>query len=125
MFAWWVTASGRATLYSYVISHRPAPGFADDAPYAIAVVELEEGPRMMTNLVHVEATPENVANFTYPLARAVKFYINRGPEIPADPNVVEFLRFILSREGQALVAREGDFLPLTAAVAREQLKALE
>ena len=56
----WVTASGRATLYSYVISHRPAPGFADDAPYAIAVVELEEGPRMMTNLVHVEATPENL-----------------------------------------------------------------
>lgn len=49
-------ASGRATLYSYVISHRPAPGF--EAPYAIAVVELEEGPRMMTNLVDVEQTPE-------------------------------------------------------------------
>ncbi|MCP4007066.1 MAG: Zn-ribbon domain-containing OB-fold protein [bacterium] len=49
-------ASGRATLYSYVINHRPAPGF--DAPYAIAVVQLEEGPRMMTNLVEVEQTPE-------------------------------------------------------------------
>jgi ribonucleoside-diphosphate reductase beta chain len=35
----WFTASGRATLYSYVINHRPAPGFEDDAPYAIAVVE--------------------------------------------------------------------------------------
>jgi uncharacterized protein len=47
----WVTVSGRATLYSYVISHRPAPGFAGDGPYAIAVVELEEGVRMMTNVV--------------------------------------------------------------------------
>jgi uncharacterized OB-fold protein len=56
----WVQASGRATLYSYVISHRPAPGFEDDAPYAIAVVELEEGPRMMTNIVGVEITPENL-----------------------------------------------------------------
>ena len=56
----WVTVSGRATLYSYVINHRPAPGFEADAPYAIAVVELEEGPRMMTNIVGVENTPENL-----------------------------------------------------------------
>ncbi|MCB1028354.1 MAG: Zn-ribbon domain-containing OB-fold protein [Microthrixaceae bacterium] len=49
-------ASGRATLYSYVISHRPHPGF--DGPYSIAVVQLEEGPRMMTNIVGCEQTPE-------------------------------------------------------------------
>ncbi|GAA4532593.1 Zn-ribbon domain-containing OB-fold protein [Nonomuraea ferruginea] len=54
----WVRASGRATLYSYVINHRPAPGF--EGPYAIAVVELEEGVRMMTNLVGVEPAPENL-----------------------------------------------------------------
>lgn len=52
------TASGRATLYSYVISHRPAPGFEQDAPYSIAVVQLEEGPRMMTNIVGCPQTPE-------------------------------------------------------------------
>lgn len=56
----WVRASGRARLYSYVINHRPAPGFADDGPHAIAVVELEEGPRMMTNLVGVPNTPEDL-----------------------------------------------------------------
>ncbi|SDK91927.1 Zn-ribbon domain-containing OB-fold protein [Nonomuraea jiangxiensis] len=56
----WVRASGRATLYSYVINHRPAPGFEDEAPYAIAVVELEEGVRMMTNLVGVPNTPDNL-----------------------------------------------------------------
>jgi len=49
-------ASGRATLLSYVIHHRPAPGFTP--PYAIAVVELEEGPRLMTNIVDCEQTPE-------------------------------------------------------------------
>ncbi|MBL8381715.1 MAG: Zn-ribbon domain-containing OB-fold protein [Burkholderiales bacterium] len=49
-------ASGRARLYSYVISHRPAPGFTP--PYSIAVVELEEGPRMMTNIVGCPQTPE-------------------------------------------------------------------
>jgi uncharacterized protein len=51
-----VVASGRATLHSYVIHHRDAPGFS--APYAIAVVELEEGPRMMTNIVGCDQTPE-------------------------------------------------------------------
>jgi uncharacterized OB-fold protein len=49
-------ASGKATLYSYVINHLPHPAF--DGPYAIAVVELSEGPRMMTNIVEVEQTPE-------------------------------------------------------------------
>jgi hypothetical protein len=49
-------ASGHATLYSYVINHRPAPGFTP--PYAIAVVELAEGPRMMTNIVGCPQTPE-------------------------------------------------------------------
>ena len=49
-------ASGRAALYSYVINHRPAPGLKP--PFAIAVVQLEEGPRMMTNIVDCEQTPE-------------------------------------------------------------------
>jgi uncharacterized protein len=56
----WFAASGLATLYSYVINHRPAPGFEADAPYAIAVVELAEGPRMMSNIVGVPNTPEDL-----------------------------------------------------------------
>jgi uncharacterized OB-fold protein len=51
-----IKASGKAILYSYVIHHRPVPGFTP--PYAIAVVELAEGPRMMTNIVECEQTPE-------------------------------------------------------------------
>ncbi len=54
----WEEASGKGTLYSFVINYRSAPGF--DAPYIIAVVELDEGPRMMTNLVGVEPDPEVV-----------------------------------------------------------------
>ncbi len=49
-------ASGKGILYSYVIHHRPVPGFTP--PYAIAVVELAEGPRMMTNIVNCPQTPE-------------------------------------------------------------------
>jgi uncharacterized OB-fold protein len=56
----WVRVSGRARLHSYVINHRPAPGFEEQAPYAIAVVELEEGVRLMSNIVGVENTPENL-----------------------------------------------------------------
>lgn len=50
------SASGKATLYSYVINHRAPKGW--DAPYSIAVVALAEGPRMMTNIINIEQTPE-------------------------------------------------------------------
>lgn len=49
-------ASGRATLYSYVINQRPHASF--DGPVAVAVVELAEGPRMMTNIVDTPQTEE-------------------------------------------------------------------
>jgi hypothetical protein len=53
-------ASGKATLYSYVINHRPPPWLkeAPKEPQSIAVVELAEGPRMMTNIVDCPQTPE-------------------------------------------------------------------
>ena len=49
-------ASGRGTLLSYVINHRRHPSF--DGPYCIALVKLEEGPTMMSNIVESEQTPE-------------------------------------------------------------------
>lgn len=52
----WFNASGQAHLYSYVIHHRPMPGFTP--PYSIAVVQLAEGPRMMTNVINCPQTPE-------------------------------------------------------------------
>jgi uncharacterized OB-fold protein len=50
-------ASGKAILWSYVINHRPRPDMGAE-PYAIAVVALEEGPKMMTNIVGCPQTPE-------------------------------------------------------------------
>jgi uncharacterized OB-fold protein len=51
------TASGKATLYSYVINFRPRPDMGTE-PHSIAVVALDEGPRMMTNVVNCPQTPE-------------------------------------------------------------------
>ena len=50
-------ASGRGVLWSYVINNRPRPDMGTE-PYAIAVVKLEEGPTMMTNIVGCPQTPE-------------------------------------------------------------------
>ena len=48
----WIPVSGKGTLYSYTIAQAPThPAFAEDVPYVIAIVELEEGPRITTNLV--------------------------------------------------------------------------
>ena len=44
-------------LWSYVINHRPRPDMGTE-PYAIAVVKLDEGPTMMTNIVDCPQTPE-------------------------------------------------------------------
>ena len=55
----WVNASGRATVLSFTIVRRAvSPAFAKDVPYVIALVTLEEGPQMMTNIVGCE--PEDV-----------------------------------------------------------------
>ncbi len=51
-----IKASGKGRLYSYIINHLPAPGMKP--PFAVAVVELEEGPRMMSNILECEPTPE-------------------------------------------------------------------
>lgn len=46
----WTAVSGRGSIYSYTVVHRaPLPVF--EVPYAIAVVELNEGPLMLTNIV--------------------------------------------------------------------------
>lgn len=47
----WTDVSGRGEIYSFTIARRPAgPAFADDVPYIIAMIKLDEGPRMLTNL---------------------------------------------------------------------------
>ena len=51
----WVNASGRGKIYTFTIARRPAgPAFKADVPYVVALVELEEGPRLMTNILTKE-----------------------------------------------------------------------
>lgn len=47
----WVEASGLATIYSYTIARKAAGPFKPDTPYVVAVVDLAEGPRLMTNII--------------------------------------------------------------------------
>jgi uncharacterized OB-fold protein len=48
----WVRSSGRGTVYTFTVTHQnQAPGFRDALPYVLAYVELDEGVRMLTNIV--------------------------------------------------------------------------
>ncbi len=69
-------------------------------------------------------TLETAHDRTYPLVGDTYFYLNRKPGTQLDPKLREFLRYILSREGQETVARNGSYLPLPESVVREQLKKL-
>ena len=57
----WIQASGKATLFTYGIVHRaPHTGFAEDVPFVTAIVKLQEGPKMPTNIVMDNPTPEKL-----------------------------------------------------------------
>jgi len=76
----WFKTSGKGKLHTYMINHRPPPAFQAEAPYAIAIVELDEGVRMMTNIHGIENTPEKLV-LDMPL-RVVFEDIVEGRKVP-------------------------------------------
>ena len=74
---------------------------------------------------YVPRSLETVRDNTYPLSHHVYFFFNRERGKPMDPRMEEFVRFVLSQQGQAEIEREGRFLPLTAPMVQEQLKKLQ
>ena len=66
------------------------------------------------------ATPEEAYSGNYPLARFLYVYVNRAPGKPLDPLVAEFLKLVLSKEGQEVVVKDGYF-PLPAKIEQEEL----
>jgi phosphate transport system substrate-binding protein len=74
---------------------------------------------------YVAPTLRTVQDRTYPLSREVYFYANRKPGEKLDPLVREYLRYVLSREGQEAVQRDGKYLPLTPEIAQQQLAKLD
>ena len=74
--------------------------------------------------VPVAPTRENVGNRNYPLTRAVYMVVNNDVAHPTSETVIEFLRYVLSRQGQQAVTQEGNYLPLPTEIALRQLRQL-
>lgn len=92
--------------------------FANPGVKALAIAQNADGPYITPSLL-------NTANRTYPMVRSIYILLNRKPGTEVDPRLKEFLRYVLSRQGQQDVMKEGDFLPLTPALLHEQLGKLE
>ncbi|HEY9035397.1 MAG TPA: phosphate ABC transporter substrate-binding protein PstS family protein [Pseudomonadales bacterium] len=72
---------------------------------------------------YVAATPENAITGEYPLSRYLWVYVNKAPNKPLQPLEREFVRMMLSKQGQEVVAKDG-YIPLPAAMAAKTLKDL-
>ena len=72
----------------------------------------------------VAPSRETLASRTYPLTRSVYIYLDQEPGRPVSPKVKDFMKYVLSEEGQELVGKNGVYFPLPASVVREQLKKL-
>lgn len=72
----------------------------------------------------IAATPETAIMGAYPLARFLYVYVNREPGLELAPLTLEFLKLVLSRQGQEVVVKDG-YIPLPAAVAARELAKLQ
>ena len=73
----------------------------------------------------VALTPQTVINRSYPLIRDAYFYVNRAPGRPLDPIVQAFMRYVLSRQGQEIIAKVNYYYPLDRADLDQQRKKLD
>ena len=104
----------------YGIAYVAAP-VGDNLPPELKVLELartSKGP-------YYAYTMENLRSRKYPMFDEIYAYADAKGSATLDPKVKEFLRFIVSREGQQCVEQDGKYLPLTAEVCREQLQKLQ
>ncbi len=121
----------RTTVGSLAALDATAQGVAAD-PYAItyagfgnimpgvksvALSESAAGP-------YFKGTFDEVLQQQYPLSRVIYIYVNQAPGKPLDPKVREFLKFVLSEQGQADIVKEGIFLPLPLRMVQQELARL-
>jgi phosphate transport system substrate-binding protein len=85
---------------------------------SLAIGAQDQGP-------YIRPTAESCYQRTYPLVNAVYLYLNRPPGKPLDPRLKEFLKFVLSREGQQIVVDDGMFIPLNPEAALKELRKLD
>ena len=127
-------------------NNRFAPNYQEEAHGPLAVSRVEKDPAGIC-LANIPGVSPNVKMLAiagheggyysngsyqdvlagkYPYNRYIYIYINRNPDRPVDPFVKEYLRMLLSREGQeALTNQPNGFLPLSAEEARQELTKLE
>jgi phosphate transport system substrate-binding protein len=91
-------------------------GFQTGAVRALPLAQKEGMP-------YVEPAQESVMRGNYPLSRRLYLYVNRAPNEPFPPVILEFLKFINSRRGQAMVAATGSY-PISGAQASRNLQNL-
>lgn len=72
----------------------------------------------------IEASPENAISQAYPLSRYLYVYVNKAPNKPLDPVVLEFIKSVLSKQGQEAVVKDG-YVPLPAKVVEQVLAKLK
>ncbi|TNC81817.1 MAG: phosphate-binding protein [Oleiphilus sp.] len=72
---------------------------------------------------YIEATPANAVSGAYPLSRFLYVYVNKAPNKDLAPITAEFVKLILSKQGQEVVQKDG-YVPLPAPVAEKQRSAL-
>ena len=71
-----------------------------------------------------EADPDNAYAGTYPLSRFLYVYVNKAPGKPLDPLTREFVKLMVSKEGQEVVIKDGYF-PIPATIAKEELSKVQ
>ncbi len=92
-------------------------GYRTSGVKAVALAEADGG-------YFSNGSYEDVVADKYPLHRFLYIYVNKAPGKPLDPIVKEFLKLILSKEGQEVVVKDG-YLPLTPKVVQEELAKLD
>jgi phosphate transport system substrate-binding protein len=73
----------------------------------------------------IPVSKQTLIDRTYPLSRVIPAVIDRKPGMPVDPKIREFLRYLLSQEGQQVVLKDGRYLPISAAVAQKEVRKLD
>ncbi len=117
-------APGFATNFQRLVMHWSVKWNSNFKEYVyrglkvIALSKTPDGPA-------IPLTADNVKNRSYPLSRDAYIYVNKAPGRAMDPKVREFIRFVLSREGQEIIQKAGVYTPIPAAYIREQLKKLD
>ncbi len=101
------------------ISQNPAAigyaGLRDRQPGTkpVALAATTRGPYLIGNF-------NEVTSARFPLTRYIYIFVNRPPSKQLEPQVKEFLKYVLSQDGQKDIESEGVFLPLPARVLKQQ-----